>query len=418
MHLSTMSEWLDWIATIHKTSIELGLPRVKKVAERLNLLHFSCPVVVVAGTNGKGSTVAGLASIYQSARYRVGTFTSPFLFKSNEQVKINGVECDDERFCQAFERIESARGEVSLTSFEFQTLAALEILHSQNLDLVILEVGLGGRFDAVNIIDADVAIITSIDLDHMEWLGDTREAIAFEKAGIMRYKKPVVCGDFNPPYTLIDAALKLDSPIYRQGKEFQYQKRNNTWDFQSDLIQLIDLPIPSLALQNMACVLMAVALLQSQLFVAESAIRLGVSSVNLVGRVQIVPGRVTTVWDVSHNPASVLYLSSKLKELPITGRTFAVFSMLNDKDIVNSLRSIHEDIQVWYVAPLSCSRAASSEALQKAFLMAGIDRVYYFSSLVEAYQEAEAVSQEGDRIIVFGSFHTVSEVKKSINSDL
>jgi len=414
MHFSTMTEWLNWIATIHKTPIELGLPRIKKVAERLNCLQFSCPIVIVGGTNGKGSTVAGLASIYQSAGYRVGTFTSPFLFKPNEQVKIDGIECDDAYFCQAFERVESIRGDVSLTPFEFQTLAALEIFKNHHLDLIILEVGLGGRFDAVNIIDADISIITNIDLDHTEWLGETREAIAIEKAGIMRSYKPVVCGDFNPPSTLIDAAFQLDSPIYIQGREFQYQKRNGVWDFKCDSVQLIDLPMPSLALPNMASVLMSIFLLQSRLFVSEDSIRLGLSLVKLAGRVQIIPGSITTIWDVSHNPASVLHLSSKLKELPLQKKTLAVFSMLNDKDIVSSLLAIRDDIDIWYVAPLSCPRAASKDVLQAAFSRARIYSVHYFSSLKEAYQEAEKASQAGDTIVVFGSFHTVSEAAATL----
>jgi dihydrofolate synthase/folylpolyglutamate synthase len=416
MRFSTMTEWLNWIASIHNTSIELGLLRVKKVADRLNLLNFSCPVVMVGGTNGKGSTVAGLASIYKAAGYRVGTFTSPFLFKLNEQVKIDGIECDDAHFCQAFEKVESVRGDISLTSFEFQTLAALVILKSHSLDLIILEVGLGGRLDAVNIIDADLSIITSIDLDHTEWLGETREAIAIEKAGIMRSNKPVVCGDDHPPHTLIDVALQLKSPIYIQGREFRYQKRDTVWDFQSKFIQLRNLPIPTLALQNMACVVMAVSLLRSQRFVSEEAIRSGLTSVHLIGRVQIMKDPITTIWDVSHNPASVLHLSSKLKELSVSGKTRAVFSMLNDKDIVASLLAISEDIDIWHTAPLTCPRAASKDTLEEAFLKAGISSVHYFSSLREAYQAAQKASQAGDRIIVFGSFHTVSEIANGLDN--
>src|SRR3990167_8025056 len=320
MSFSTLSEWLNWIPTIHPLEIELSLNRVQAVAFQLNLLSPSCPIICVAGTNGKGSTVTGLAAIYQAAGYCVGTFTSPILFRHQEQITINGRHPEDQAFCMAFEKIEHTRKNISLTPFEFYTLAALLLFQQESLDLLILEVGLGGRLDAVNILDASLAIVTSIDLDHTHYLGTTREAIAFEKAGIFRQDKPAIYGDLFPPTTLLNYAK---------------------------------LPLPSLALQNMSLVLMAVKLLQSSLPVNRQAIDKGLLQAKLPGRIQILPGEITKIFDVSHNPAAISFLSKQLKGMSCLGNTYAVFSMLLDKDIVESIKSICSCIDHWFFAPLA-----------------------------------------------------------------
>jgi len=412
MKLSTISEWLSWISSIHVSEIDLGLERVKIVAERLHVLSFHCPIVIVGGTNGKGSTVAGLEAIYLAANYQVGAFTSPILYKHNEQVRINGQLLPDALFCEAFAQVANARKEISLTPFEFHTLAALLLFQRYQLDILILEVGLGGRLDAVNILDADVAVVTSIGIDHTEWLGNTREEIAREKAGIFRNNKPAISGDFDTPRSLIKTALDLGTPLYCQGKDFYFKENKNYWSWACGSSQYQNLPLNSLARQNMSTVLMAVHLLQSRLTVSEDAIRQGLETVKLPGRVEIIPGHPMQIFDVSHNPAAIAFLAKRLQEIPSQGKSFAVFSMLKDKDIVESIKSIASHIDVWYVAPLACPRAASLETLQESFRRAEVSKVYFCASIKEAYQLARTNAQALDRVVVFGSFHTVAEVRK------
>lgn len=411
MHFYTLPEWLSWISSIHLSEIELGLERVKEVADRLNLLSPSYPVVIVGGTNGKGSTVAGLESIYRAAGFHVGAFTSPFLYEHNEQVRIDGQFAKDEAFCEAFAKIEKARGDISLTPFEFHTLAALLIFKGTIIDVLLLEVGLGGRLDAVNIIDADVAIVTSIGIDHVEWLGETREKIAREKAGIFRTNKPAICGDPSPPLSLLSYAKENQVDLYCQSRDFFYQenKENWSWVCKKSKQDYVALPSNALALQNMSTVLMAITLLQDQLPVTRKAIDQGLASVTLPGRIQVVEGRVMHIFDVSHNPEAVAHLSKKLKTLPCYGKTYAVFSMLMDKDIKASITAIHTQIDEWYIAPLKTKRAASKDMLLAAFKKANIHCVTLCTSIEEAYQRTISKCLQGDRIIVFGSFHTVSE---------
>lgn len=410
MHFSTLCEWLSWIASIHISEIELGLDRVRVVADRLKGCHPRCPVIIVGGTNGKGSTVAGLEAIYRTMGYQVGAFTTPILFKHNEQVRTNGEMASDQAFCQAFEKIEAARQEISLTPFEYCTLAALLIFQTHEMDVLLLEVGLGGRLDAVNILDADVAVITSIGIDHVEWLGDTREAIAYEKAGIFRPGKPAVCGEEEVPDSLLKHADVLGTPLFCQGRDFLYQENDQDWSWAYQDRRYDHLPLAALAIQNMSTVLMTVTLLQSRLPVTREVIDKGLSNVKLMGRIQIIPGPVTLVYDVSHNPASVALLARRLREMPCQGKTHAVFSMLADKDIAASIHGVKEIMDEWYVAPLLVKRAAETETLRRAFQQAGVDKVTYSSSIGKAFRMASARAQEGDRIIVFGSFHTVADV--------
>lgn len=380
-----LTVWLEKIATEQPAEMMLGLDRIKVIAERLDLLNPPCPVIIVGGTNGKGSTVAALDAIYRAAGYRVGTFTSPILFRHNEYVHIDGIEASDNLFCQAYQKIAEARGEVALTPFEYHTLAALWMFKNVALDVIILEVGLGGRLDAVNIIDADVAIVTSIDIDHADWLGETREKIGFEKAGIFRSGKFAICGDENPPQSLIEYAKKIGSQRY-----------------------YLDPSEKDRALRNMACVRKAVIFLKEKLPVTQKIIDDALKNIKVTGRVQIIPGDITEIYDVSHNPAAVAYLAKRLSELTCTGKTVAVFSMLVDKDIASSIKNISSQIEEWYIAPLAVKRGADMKKLKSSFTKN--DKVFEYSTIEQAYLAAKNNLHLGDRIVIFGSFHTVAAI--------
>lgn len=410
MQMGQMDFWLDRIKKQHRYAIDPGLDRVREVAARLDLLKPACPVMMVGGTNGKGSTVAGLEAIYQAAGYRVGTFTSPYLYRFNELVRIQGQAVSDNDFIQAFEKIDQARGETTLTQFEFNTLAALIIFKQQPLDVFILEVGLGGRLDAVNIIDADISVITSIAIDHAEWLGNTREEIALEKAGILRQGRASVCGDSDPPKTLTSYANERNIPLFCQDEQFGFENKETEWDWWCDGKRLNHLPMPRLALQNMSTVLMTVELMQDTLLVNREAIDRALATVNLHGRIEVIPGDVTRILDVSHNPASAELLANYLKREPCLGKTRAVFSMLSDKDIISTLVVMRDCIDEWYVAPLPVDRGASLSVLEHCFQTAKIDAIHSYDSLTDACKKAYAVSMPKDRVVVFGSFYTVAAV--------
>lgn len=414
----TLPNWLAWIKSLHVKNIDLELSRIKDVAKRMDLLHPTFPIITVGGTNGKGSTVAALEAIYTQAGYRVGAFTSPFLFRFNEQIKMNGREVSDKELCDAFLKVELVRDKISLTPFEFNTLAALSIFKNANLDVCILEVGLGGRLDAVNILDADLAIVTSIDIDHADWLGDTHEKIAFEKAGIFRNNKPAICGDFNPPQSLIEYANSIGSQLYSQNKNFGYKENATSWSWWSEKTDFEQLPLPQLLLQNMSTVLMGVELLSSQLPVQRKTIDDVMKNISLPGRIQIIPDNITTICDVSHNPASVSIFSKYLKKHPISGKSYAVFSMLGDKDISATLSLIKNDIDIWHVASLQCDRAASQVLLTQHFFQNHIQNVLWFDSIKKAYDFTKTQAKLQDRIIIFGSFHTVAEAIEKITEKI
>ncbi|MES2218741.1 MAG: bifunctional tetrahydrofolate synthase/dihydrofolate synthase [Pseudomonadota bacterium] len=411
MKAKTLEEWVSYISTVHATEMELGLARVRQVADKLGLLTPDCPVITIGGTNGKGSCVAGLEAVYRAQGYNVGAFTSPYLIRLNEEIRINGVEASDRDFCSAFEKINKARGDISLTIFEFNTLAALEIFRNAPLDLILLEVGLGGRLDAVNIIDADLTIVSSIALDHIHLLGDTRDLIAREKAGIFRPDRPAVCGDFEPPSTLLNYAREIKAKLFCQGQDFYFTQHENSWDWQSSKVTYQKLPLPSLALQNMSTVLMAVELLQTRLPVEREALNDAFKKVTLPGRLQIFPGAVTRIFDVSHNPAAAGLLAKKLSALPCEGKTHAVFSMLADKDIVGTVQAVNELVDDWYIAALPVARAAPLSILQESFFKAKLDKqINPYPDIARAYQAAIDRATPGDRVVVFGSFYTVAEV--------
>lgn len=416
---NNLAECLEFIRSYSVCEMDLSLDRVIGLAGAWK--SFSCPIITVAGTNGKGTTAFTLESIYRAGGYRTGLFTSPFLFRYPEQIRVNGEPISESALCEAFSEVEKRRGDIPLTPFEYLTLAALWYFQSQSLAVLILEVGLGGRLDAVNVVDADLAIITNISLDHTEYLGDTLEKIAIEKAGILRAGKPFVYSEKKMPNTLREAALAKDTPLYSLGHQFDYQAHpDGTWDWRcsascdlglrdSELLYPA-LPKTHLHLDNLAGVLMGIQLLQPRLPLPLQAIQSGIQSVNIPGRIQTIQGKVLRIFDVSHNPASIAWLAESIFAMKIQGKMHAVFSMLSDKNIQESVASIQDQIDDWYVAPIQHARASSLASLKMAF--SSIPRVHYFENLNQAYQSAMAQAQTSDAILIFGSFHTVSEVAR------
>lgn len=416
MYFSTLTEWLTWIESIHFSTIDLGLDRIGEVARKLELLPLGMPVITVAGTNGKGSTVAALEGIYKNSGYKVGCYTSPILYRHHEQVRINSSLPSDEDFCRAYETIESKRGNISLTPFEYHTLAALLLFQKQPLDILVLEVGMGGRLDAVNIVDADIAIVTSIDIDHAQWLGDSREKIALEKAGIFREHHPAVCGDFNAPQSLIDYAKRINAPLYLQGVDFNFSIHEDHWQWHFKSVHYDALPMAGLALQNLSTALMAVTLLQKKRPVSYEAIKQAFKNINLPGRIQIIDKPVQQIFDVAHNPAAVAHLAATIKKMPKPNKTTAVFSMLSDKDIQGSVKQIIDLVDEWYIAPLQTARSSDRSKLSSSLYAAGAKVVLEYNDIEEAYKTALEKAHVDDRLIIFGSFHTVSEALSLIKN--
>jgi dihydrofolate synthase/folylpolyglutamate synthase len=401
----SLSDWLYYLEQIHPQQIELGLQRVRSVAEAANLLALPGIIITVGGTNGKGSTCAMLASILQSAGYSTGVYASPHLLKYNERVKLNGVEASDDDFCAAFAEIEEKRADISLTFFEFGTLAAFSIFKKYRPDVVILEVGLGGRLDATNIIDANVSVITSIDLDHCDWLGNTTDLIAIEKAGIYRANRPAINGEPYPPETLQVAAKQIGTQLYSAGNNYQYQSSERDWNYSGQYWQLKNLPIPVLPLQNAATALATLEHLS--LSISEDAIHNGLINSQLAGRFQVFQQHPTVILDVAHNPHAARYLANKLTEQPAK-RIIAVVGMLKDKDIGQTFQHLVPKIDYWHLADLVGPRAASAELLA-AFLPADCS-VTCHHDIKNAYSAALAQATENDLVVVFGSFFTVAGV--------
>jgi dihydrofolate synthase/folylpolyglutamate synthase len=410
-----LQDWLAYLETCHSKSIDLGLDRITQVAQRLGVLSFDCPIITVAGTNGKGSNVALTAAILTAAGYCVATYTSPHLIHYNERIQIAGCSVSDSALCHAFTQIESLRADVSLTYFEFATLAALLLFKQQavHLDAIILEVGLGGRLDAVNCIDADLAIISMIDLDHREYLGDTREAIGKEKAGILRWNKPCVCGDFDIPQSILDQAQSLQCPLYRQGFEFDYKRQGSSWSWHSQHHSFVDLPLPRIDLQNAATVLQAIELLSERFLITSAAIEQGLKQVFLPGRFQCLEKNSRQIIiDVAHNPAGGRCLAKRLANRACCGKIHALVGMLADKDILNTLRPLQGQVDYWYVSDLTVRRGASAQQLKQSLLslQEGIQAIWEFPRPELAFQYAYQQLQENDSLLVFGSFHTAAAI--------
>jgi len=416
---SGLGEWLAHLEQLHPSIIELGLARVDAVKERLQL-QISFPLITVGGTNGKGSTCAMLESMLGAAGYRVGCYTSPHLLRYNERVRIAGCEVDDESLCRAFAAVEDARGDISLTYFEFGTLAAMWLFSRQQVEVAILEVGLGGRLDAVNVFDADCAIVTSVDLDHMDYLGDDRESIGWEKAGIFRAARPAVCADPNPPHSLLQHADEIGAQLKRIGRDFGVEPQEGQWLFWSMGGWRLSLPFPTLRgtyqIDNASACLAALESLKDKLPVTPEDIRRGLLEATVPGRFQVLPGKPTLILDVAHNPHAARALASNLQQMWCGGKTIAVFAMLADKDIAGVIASLREEVDIWLVAGIAHARGASAAELQASLTNAGIEAVKAFHDIAAAYHHACQIAGEDDRIAAFGSFHTVAEVMQDVRN--
>ena len=413
---TSLDQWLSHLETAHPVGIDMGLARITRVKESLGL-KFACPVITVGGTNGKGSTCAFLESILLAAGYKVACHTSPHLLRFNERARMNGADVSDADLLNAFERVEQARCRLSdpptLTYFEFTTLAIMDIFANASVDAVILEVGMGGRLDAVNIVDADCAIVTSIDLDHMAYLGNTREAIAFEKAGIFRTKAIAICADPMPPTSLINHANAIGADLWLMGKDYSFTGDQQQWGWTGRGKRFSGLGYPALRganqLLNASAVIAALIALHDRLPVSAQDIRNGLALVELPGRFQVLPGRPTVVLDVAHNPHAAATLAESIEAMAYHPYTYAVFGAMADKDIDGVLKPLLNTVDYWYCTDLPTPRAASASDLVKR-LRAFNKEALVFMDPGAAYQAALDKAGEGDRILIFGSFYTVSGV--------
>jgi len=413
----SLSGWLEWQEGFHPRSIDLGLERAAGVFKALNPKAIKPPTIIVAGTNGKGSCIAFLEAIYRAQGYRVGSYTSPHILKYNERIRIDGQSVSDDMICQAFERIDAVRDDVSLSYFEFGTLAALDIFWRSRLDIQLLEVGLGGRLDAVNIIDSDVSLITSICIDHVDWLGETRDAIAYEKAGVFREGVPAVIGDLNPPESLLSYAVKKHTPLLRINHEFNVDIGQGSWDWKcmgKKQREYLALPEPALKgehqYRNSASVLMAVTEMEDLLPVSVKSIHAGLQNIHLKGRFQFIDASIPVLLDVAHNTQAVSILTDYLLKEFSDKKIYAVFSMMKDKDITGVIEIIKPVIKHWFIAPLKNPRTANEAAMQDCFRRCELDNVTFgYKDFSETYAAAEEKAEGSDLILVFGSFYLVSE---------
>jgi len=414
--MKTLQEWLAFCEQLHPVTIDMGLDRVKAVADRM-ALRFDCPVITVAGTNGKGSTCAMLEAILLESGYKTGVYTSPHLVHFEERCRLHGESASAAALAEAFAAVESARGDVSLTYFEFSTLAILYLMARSGLDVAILEVGLGGRLDAVNIIDADCAVITSIDIDHTAILGKDRESIGFEKAGIMRAGRPVVVSDPVPPQSVVDHAAAVGADLWCFGQDFNFSGDKQQWAWAGRGRRYAGMAYPALRganqLVNASGVLAALEALRQRIPVTAQAVRNGLAMVELPGRFQIVPGQPVLVLDVAHNPHSVAALAENLDAMGFFPTTHAVFGAMADKDLAPMLARVNPLMDRWYFTDLPLPRAASAADLQQAW-QAQNTRKDVASSVhddpMAALKAAIEAADPADRIVVFGSFYTVGGV--------
>ncbi|MDD1621739.1 MAG: bifunctional tetrahydrofolate synthase/dihydrofolate synthase [Methylococcaceae bacterium] len=410
----SLDAWLNWQETLHPRPIDLGLERVAGVYRQLNPDRKSTPTVTVAGTNGKGSCIAFLEAIYRAQGYKVGAYTSPHIVRYNERIRVDGQPVSDDAICQAFTLIDTLRGDTSLSYFEFGTLAALNIFAAAGVDVQLLEVGLGGRLDAVNIVEPSAALVTTIAIDHVDWLGHTEEDIGREKAGIFRGGVPAIIGDPRPPNSLLEVALEKNACLMRIGQAFNYCKHEGGWNWRTGDLQLLDLPEPAFRgehqYRNASAVLMAVTTLQPVLPVSDVAIRDGLQHAQLQGRFQLISGESPVLLDVGHNPQAVQTLVEYLRDEFPAVKIHAVFAMMKDKDIAGVLSVMRGHVEAWYLAPLKNPRAAGEELLRTYFQQQDIEKVNGgFADFSAAFNAARQNARQGELILVFGSFFLVSE---------
>ncbi|NII09103.1 bifunctional tetrahydrofolate synthase/dihydrofolate synthase [Oleiagrimonas sp. C23AA] len=417
--MKTLEQWLDYQLGVHARGIDLGLERVAEVWRRLGQPQGPLNIIV-GGTNGKGSTVAFLEAMLRAAGYRTGAYTSPHIDRYNERVRIDGAMADDAMLCAAFERIEQARGELPLTYFEFGTLAALLCFEQTQVDVALIEVGLGGRLDAANIVDADVAIVTTVDLDHMDWLGNDRDQIGREKAGIARAGRPVVIGEAEPPQGLLTALAERQAMVLRAGVDFHAEPATQGWVFQGVDGARLCLPAPHMQAPcqraNAAAAITALQALAPRLACSPTALAEGVRSAQVVGRLQPLPGELAQVVDVAHNPQAARALAQWLDARATRGRVLAVFGALADKDVPGVVQALGERIDRWYLADLAqaTARGMAVDNLNRALLRALPDaRASCFSDVISAREAALAAAQNDDLVLIFGSFFVASQVLAS-----
>lgn len=417
---ATLPEWLAHIERVHPRTIEMGLDRVDAVRDALPLKP-GFPIFTVAGTNGKGSACAMLEAILDHAGFRVGCYTSPHLLRYNERVRIGRTEASDAELSRALAAVEAARGEIALTYFEFSTLAAMWLFAQQGVEVAVLEVGLGGRLDAVNAFDADCALVMTIDLDHMDYLGETREDIGREKAGVLRAGRPAICADEDPPRSLLDHAREVGAGLLLIGRDFGFEAAPRQWRYWGPRGARHGLPHPALRgdyqIGNAAACLAALDALHHRVPVSAADIRTGLLTVENPGRFQVLPGRPTVILDVAHNPAAARALAKNLARMPRVGRTFAVFAMLKDKNIEGVIAEVKAHVDEWLVGGIDAPRGADAAHIADQLARAGVlDHVSVHTSVETAYARAWEKAGQNDRIAVFGSFHTVAAVMTEVQT--
>ena len=443
----TLEDWLSWQETLHLSEIDLGLERIGKVAAKLNLLKPNFPIITVAGTNGKGSTVAFLEAILRAEGYKTGSFTSPHLVHYNERILLNGQQASDEMIIDAFSDIDKARcsienkngdlEEISLTYFEFSALAAMLIYQQQNVDVAVIEVGLGGRLDAANLWDTSLAIITSIGVDHIDWLGDDRDIIAVEKSGIMRKGIPAICGDNDPPATIASEAKRIGAQLTQINKDFSFKKSNNnelnTWYLEHDK-DSIELKTPKMPgefqLNNAATAITGLYAIETILPVSISSINKGLTSAQVTGRLQVLQTNPEWLIDVAHNPHAAKELAKYIRQNPANGKTYAIFSMLRDKDVKEVLSIMHDVIDEWHIVATEGSRGLSLNELKQHFNQFinssgeilpeeiveqsqandALTHITSYGSFKEACDAMKNIAKDKDRVVAFGSFLVISEI--------
>jgi dihydrofolate synthase / folylpolyglutamate synthase len=406
-----LEDWLAWFETLHPKKIDLSLERVTAVLERLELKPPPFKVVTVAGTNGKGSCVAMLESIYWHAGYTVGAFTSPHLWRFNERIRLNGADAGDAELVEVFEILDDALGTITLSYFEASTVGALLHFARRDVDVAVLEVGMGGRLDSSNAVDADCALIVSIDLDHREWLGPDREAIGREKAGIVRRGKPVVVADRDPPRSVLEHAGAEGAVVSLIGRDFDYRRAGRGWRRPTDADSAAPLPLPEFGgdeqFGNAAACAAVTEAMRAELPVGDAALAAGIRHAYLRGRFERHDvGSVEWIFDVAHNPAATEILRSSISRLP-PRRTLAVFAAMRDKDLPGVLAPLAGSVDQWFVTQASADRGASGAELRDVLIAAGAHGVTVTTDVAAACASARSAARPGDRVVVFGSFHTV-----------
>ena len=418
MTATTLDAWLERIERLHSRPIDLTLDRVRDVAHRLGL-RASCPTFIVGGTNGKGSTCAMLDAILRAAGYKVGLYTSPHLLVFNERAQVDGLPVTDAALIEQFEAVEAARRTTTLTYFEFTTLAVLRLFQAQPLDATVLEIGLGGRLDAVNIVEADCSILTSVDIDHTAYLGSTREAIGFEKAHIFRPGRPAICAEPKPPASVLEVARKLGADFWLAGRDFTYSGDRRQWAYRGRTARRASLPYPALRganqLLNASGALAALEALADALPVSQQAVRQGLLAVEIPARFQVLPGKPCVVLDVAHNPHAAAVLAANLDSMGFFPHTHAVFGMLRDKDVTGVIARVGTRVDRWHVGPTPGPRGAESAWLADQVRASSAQEhdVVVHATLADAYATARGEVDTDDRIVVFGSFTTVAEVMRA-----